>query len=53
MTLFGGYKENVEIGDTVILSVSHDDRKVIRITENETLQTAKGAIRKREICLVK
>lgn len=45
MTLFGGYKKHVGIGDTVILSVSHDDRKVIKITENETLQTAKGAIR--------
>merc|ERR1712226_225354 len=43
--LFKGYKDLIQEGDLVIISVHHEDKKVITVKDGEVTQTAKGAIR--------
>ena len=45
MTLFGGYKSHIQENDLVCIQVRHDDKKILKITDGEITQTAKGAIR--------
>ena len=45
MSLFHGYKPLIQENDLVIVQVTHNDKKVLKIKDGEITQTSKGAIR--------